>query len=77
MKKIAKQQTKYNQKFLLLHSLRILTHFDSDMLSWPNSALLVLLQFVDPNVLPGLEYEALREGEKRYAALHLVADLAD
>jgi hypothetical protein len=77
MKKIAKRQTKYNQKCMLLHSLRILARFDSDMLSWPNSPLLVLLQFVDPNVLPGHEHEPWREGEKRCAALHLVADLAD
>jgi hypothetical protein len=37
----------------------------------------VLLQFVDPNALAGHEHEPLREGEKMYAALHLVADLAD
>jgi hypothetical protein len=47
------------------------------MLSWPNSPLLVLLQFVDPNVLSGHEHEALQEGEKRRTPLHHLADLAD
>jgi hypothetical protein len=55
MKKIAKGQCKYNQKFLLFHSLRFLAHSDSEMLSWPNSSLLVLLHFVYPNVLFGEE----------------------
>jgi ankyrin repeat protein len=54
MKKIAKRQTKHNQRFLLFHSLHYLIRSDSEMLSWPNnSPLLVLLQFVDPNVLHG------------------------
>jgi hypothetical protein len=42
------------------------------MLSWPNSPLLVLLQFVDPNVLSGHEHV-----EKRYIPLHFLADVAD
>jgi hypothetical protein len=71
MKKIAKRQTKYNQKCLLFHSLHILAGSDSEMLSWPNSPLLVLLQFVDPNVLSGLEHQ------KRVTPLHLLTDLAD
>jgi hypothetical protein len=53
MKKIAKPLTKNVQKYLLLHSLYLLTLSDSKMLSWPNSPLLVMLQFVDPNVLCG------------------------
>jgi hypothetical protein len=53
MKKIAKRQTKQTQKFLLHYSLNFLARSDSEMLSWPNSPLLVLLQFVDPNVLFG------------------------
>jgi hypothetical protein len=32
MKKIAKRQTKYKQKYLLFHSLRFLTRFNSAML---------------------------------------------
>jgi hypothetical protein len=45
MKKFAKRQTKHNQNFLLLHSLHSLIHFsNSEMLSWPNSPLLVMLQ---------------------------------
>jgi hypothetical protein len=37
MKMIAKDQTKHNQKFLLLHSLRFLARSDSEILSWPNT----------------------------------------
>jgi hypothetical protein len=60
MKKIAKRQTKHNQKFLLFHSLRFLVRSsDKEMLSWPNSPLLVMLQFVDPSVLSGDEDAAL------------------
>jgi hypothetical protein len=77
MKKIAKRQAKGNQKWLLFHSLHFLVRSDSEMLSWPNSPLLVMLQFVDPNVLSGHEHEALQEGEHRYFPLHLLADLAD
>jgi hypothetical protein len=77
MKKIAKRQTKHVQTCLLLHSLHILARSDSEMLSWPNSPLLVSLPFVDPDVLTGHENEPLREGENRFAALHLLAILAD
>jgi hypothetical protein len=55
MKKVARRQTKHHQKFLLLYSLKFLGRSDSEMLSWPNSPLLVLLQFVDPNMLSGNE----------------------
>jgi hypothetical protein len=52
MKKYAKRQTKRDQNFLLQHCLYLLVQSsNSEMLSWPNSPLLVLLQFVDPNVL--------------------------
>jgi hypothetical protein len=78
MKKIAKRQTKHNQKFLLLHSLRFLiSSSDSKMLLWPNSPLLVLLEFVDPNVMSKDEDVPLDEGEMRAPPLHLLADLAD
>jgi hypothetical protein len=77
MKKIAKRQTKHVQTCLLFHSLHILARSDSEMLSWPNSPLLVSLQFVDPDVLAGHENEPLREAEQRCAALHFVAILAD
>jgi hypothetical protein len=77
MKKYAKRQCKQNQEFLLYHSLYLLIRFDSDMLSWPNSPLLVLLQFVDPNVLFGDEPTALQAGENRYTPLHHLVDLAD
>jgi hypothetical protein len=77
MKKIAERQTKHNQKFLLFHSLQFLVQSDLEMLSWPNSPLLVLLQFFDPNVLSGDEDEPLQEGESRRTPLHVLADLAD
>jgi hypothetical protein len=76
LRKIAKRQAKHNQKFLLFHSLRFLIHSNSEMLSWPNSPLLVMLQFVDPNELLGLEQELLLEGTG-FSPLHLLADLAD
>jgi hypothetical protein len=53
MKKIARRQTKQHQRFLLHYSLNFLARSISEVLSWPNSPLLVLLQFVDPNVLFG------------------------
>jgi hypothetical protein len=54
MKKYAKEPTENFQKFLLIHSLHFLARFpNTKMLSWPNSPLLVLLQFVNPNVLSG------------------------
>jgi hypothetical protein len=71
MKKIAKRQTKHIQTCHFFHSLHILAHSDSDMLSWPNSPLLVLLQFVDPNVLSGHEHQ------ERFTPLHDLTDLAD
>jgi hypothetical protein len=77
MKKYAKRQTKHNQKFLLFHSFYILLRSDSEMLSWPNSPLLVLLQFVDPDVLMGDEDKPLREDETRETPLHHVVDMAD
>jgi hypothetical protein len=71
MKQIAKRQTKYNQKFLLIHSLHFLVRFsNSEMLSWPNSPLLVLLQLVDPSELFG-------EEGKSFTPLHELAALAN
>jgi hypothetical protein len=69
MKKIAKRETKNNQKFLLFHSLYLLIHSASEMLSWPSSPLLVLLQFVDSSVLSA--------GSEQVTLLHDLADLAD
>jgi hypothetical protein len=70
MRKIAKGETKQYQNFLLFHSLGVLVRSDSEMLSWPNSPLLVMLQFVGPDVLIG-------EGETRVTLLHRLAVLAD
>ncbi len=70
MKKIAKRQTKTNQKCLLLHSLRLLARSDSEMLSWPNSPLLVLLHFVGPSELSGNKL-------MRVTPLYHLAELAD
>jgi hypothetical protein len=80
MKKIAKRATKHSQKFLLFHSLHFLIRSsDSKMLSWPNSPLLVLLQFVDPSVLCGFDDIPLQsqEGQVRLTLLHGLSDLAD
>jgi hypothetical protein len=65
MKNIAKRKNKQYQNVLLIHSLDILIFSSSEMLSWPNSPLLVLLHFVDPDVL--------LFGD----VLHRLADLAD
>jgi hypothetical protein len=77
MKKYAKRQDKYIQTFLLFHSLKVVGRSNSEMLSWPNSPLLVLLQLVDPNILSGDESAPLHEGEDRVTLLHHLADLAD
>jgi hypothetical protein len=69
MKKIAKRQTKYNQKCMLYHSLNFLARSESAMLSWPNSPLLVMLQFVDTNVLTGIE-------DNNVTPLHLLSVVA-
>jgi hypothetical protein len=71
MNKIAKRQTKFDQEFLLFHSLSVLVRFSkSEMLSWPNSPLLVMLQLVDPNIVTGT-------GDKELTTLHHLVDLAD
>jgi hypothetical protein len=75
MKAIANLQTKRNQHFLLFHSLRFLVFSDTKKLRWRNSPLLVLLQFVDPNVLCG--QEPVQEGSVRFTPLHKLSSLAD
>jgi hypothetical protein len=71
MRKIARRQTKYIQESFLFHSLHVLVRCSkSEMLLWPNSPLLVLLQFVDPSVLSAGE-------ETRETPLHQLGDLAD
>jgi hypothetical protein len=78
MRKIATRETnKHNQKFLLFHSLYLLARSDSEMLSWPNSPLFVMLQLCGPNVLTGDDDGPLQENEDRVTPLHDVADLAD
>jgi hypothetical protein len=77
MRTIAERHTKHDQTCLLFQSLTFLVRSDSEKLSWPNSPLLLLLQFVDPNVLCGDEHQPLDEGEVRLSPLHLLADLAD
>jgi hypothetical protein len=47
------------------------------MLSWPNSPLLVLLQFVDPNALSGDDDAPVREGQTRGTLLYRLADMVD
>jgi hypothetical protein len=78
MSKIAERQPKHHQKFLLFLGLHHLVRSsNSEMLSWPNSPLLVMLQFVDPNVLTGDEEDLLEEGEVMNPPLHLLAGLTD
>jgi hypothetical protein len=77
MRKIAKRQTKKYQQFLLFHSLTFLVRSDTEMLSWPNSPLLIMLHFVDPNMLYGNEDAPLQEGDMRITPLHQLADLVD
>jgi hypothetical protein len=78
MKKIAKRQSKNNQKFMIFHSLYLLARSsNSEILSWPSSPLLVLLEFVDPSMLSGHEDAPLQEGEARATPLHYLAELAD
>jgi hypothetical protein len=78
MKKYAKRHSKQKRQFLLFHSLHFLVRAsNSEMLSWPNSPLLVLLQFVDPNIMCGDENaRPLQLGENRATPLHLLAQLA-
>jgi hypothetical protein len=51
MTKIIQRKSKNYQELLLYHSFDLLIQSKSEMLSWPNSPLLVLLQFVDSNVV--------------------------
>jgi ankyrin repeat protein len=47
------------------------------MLLWPNSPLLVLLQFVDPSVLAGPDHGVLPEGKMSFLPLHKLTILVD
>jgi hypothetical protein len=69
MKTIAERQTKETQKFLLFQSLYSLLRSDLKMLSWPNIPFLVLLQYVDSNVL------FVTSEETSVTMLHDLADL--
>jgi hypothetical protein len=78
MKKIVvRETTRHSRKVLLLRSLYLLVHTKSEKLLWPNSPLLVLLQFVDPNMLTGPYHERLQEGETRTTLLQHLVILAD
>jgi hypothetical protein len=71
MTKFAKRQTKLVKKDMLYRSVHFLVRSsNSEMLSWPNSPLLVLLPFVDPSVLVGDEGTG-------FTLLYHLADLAD
>jgi hypothetical protein len=65
-KDLPNDSARTNQKFMLFHSLHFLIRSDNGDAFVANSPLLVLLQFVDPNVLFG-------EGEVE--PLHHLADL--
>jgi hypothetical protein len=73
MKKIARRLTKNDRTVLLFHSFYLLIHSDSEKILWPNSPLLVLLQFVDPNFLMGDEHEH----KIRVTPLHKLACTVD
>jgi hypothetical protein len=77
MQHISDRQPKQNYRLLLHHSLRLLIRSDSKKLSWPTSPLLVMLQYIDPDVLLGDEDDVWQEGENNETLLHLLADLAD
>jgi hypothetical protein len=77
MKEIVVRETRQSRIGLSFYSLHLLVHTKSEKLLWPNSPLLVLLQFVDPNMLTGRDHEALQEGENRHTLLHHLAVLAD
>jgi hypothetical protein len=71
MTKFAKRQTKLHKKGMLYHSVHFLVRSsNSEMLSWPNSPLLVMLQIVNPNEMFGAE-------ESSGTLLNMLADLAD
>jgi hypothetical protein len=78
MRKFAKVQSKQNQKFLFFHGLHSLIRSSNpEILSWPNSPFLVMLQFVDPTVLSGDCDAVLEEGVNRVTPLDVLGDLAD
>jgi hypothetical protein len=79
MIKIAKRKNKNKQNFLLMHSVLFLVSWtDSEMLSWPNSPLLVMLQVVSPNVLPpGCDDAPLQQDESRESPIHYLAELVN
>jgi hypothetical protein len=71
IKKFVERHTYQEQQFLLLYSLYYLIRCsNSEMLSWPSSPFLVLLQLVDPNMLLG-------NMEASATPLRHLADLAD
>jgi hypothetical protein len=77
MQQIADRQPEQNYRLLLDHSLRFLIRSDPKKLLWPTSPLLVILQYIDPDVLLGDEHVVLQEGENNQTLLHVLADLAD
>jgi hypothetical protein len=61
-----------------LKRLFLVRSSDSEVLSWSNSPLLVMLQLVDPNVLSGCGHKVLQEeGESSESPLHHLANLGD
>jgi hypothetical protein len=74
MTNFARTQTKLVKRRMFFHSLQFLVRFsNSKMLSWPNSPLLVMLQFVNPS-------ERLigdQDQELHATPLLMLADLAD
>jgi ankyrin repeat protein len=78
MKKIAKRWDECTEHCLMLHSLRFLARSSkSEMLSLPNSPLLVLLQFVDANVVLFGDAPLTQVGQTKATPLHHVSTLVD
>jgi hypothetical protein len=77
MRTIAKRQEKHNREFLLFLSLNHLILSDGMRLEWPSSPLLVLLEFVDPNVLSEDEGHPSQEVENRVTPLQYLCDVLD
>jgi hypothetical protein len=62
---------------VFFHSVDLLIRTDSEKILWPNSPLLVLLQFVGPNVLQGIEHNGLQKRDGKGTLLHKLAFLTD
>jgi hypothetical protein len=70
MKKVTRRQTKLNQNGMIHRMQFLVRSSNSEMLSWRNSPLLVMLEFINTNMPCGGE-------ESAATLLHMLTDLAD